>query len=86
MRKDLKDLWSLTEPYVRDAGFDLFPVAFIPPGDPLCVVAFSLRSVIEVVRHVLEDFTMAHCVNQADQPSLKRVRLFTAGYLLAYVK
>jgi ribosome maturation factor RimP len=23
MRKDLKDLWLLTEPYVRDAGFDL---------------------------------------------------------------
>jgi ribosome maturation factor RimP len=26
MRKDLKDLWSLTEPYVRDAGFDLIEV------------------------------------------------------------
>ena len=23
MRKDLKDLWLLTEPYVRDAGFEL---------------------------------------------------------------
>jgi ribosome maturation factor RimP len=28
MRKDLKDLWSLTEPYVRDAGFDLIEVTF----------------------------------------------------------
>ncbi|HTA18292.1 MAG TPA: ribosome maturation factor RimP [Polyangia bacterium] len=26
MRKDLKDLWLLTEPYVRDAGFDLIEV------------------------------------------------------------
>jgi ribosome maturation factor RimP len=26
MRKDLKDLWTLTEPYVRDAGFDLIEV------------------------------------------------------------
>jgi ribosome maturation factor RimP len=26
MRKDLKDLWMLTEPYVRDAGFDLIEV------------------------------------------------------------
>jgi len=28
MRKDLKDLWLLTEPYVRDAGFDLIEVTF----------------------------------------------------------
>jgi ribosome maturation factor RimP len=28
MRKDLKDLWLLTEPYVRDAGFDLVEVVF----------------------------------------------------------
>jgi len=28
MRKDLKDLWLLTEPYVRDAGFDLIEVVF----------------------------------------------------------
>jgi ribosome maturation factor RimP len=27
MRKDLKDLWLLTEPYVRDAGFDLIEVS-----------------------------------------------------------
>lgn len=26
MRKELKDLWLLTEPYVRDAGFDLIEV------------------------------------------------------------
>src|SRR4029078_2879950 len=26
MRKDLKDLWLLTEPYVRDAGYDLIEV------------------------------------------------------------
>ena len=26
MRKDLKDLWLLAEPYVRDAGFDLIEV------------------------------------------------------------
>jgi ribosome maturation factor RimP len=28
MRKDLKDLWLLTEPYVRDAGFELIEVTF----------------------------------------------------------
>jgi len=28
MRKELKDLWLLTEPYVRDAGFDLIEVTF----------------------------------------------------------
>jgi ribosome maturation factor RimP len=28
MRKDLQHLWSLTEPYVRDAGFDLIEVTF----------------------------------------------------------
>jgi ribosome maturation factor RimP len=28
MRKELKDLWLLTEPYVRDAGFDLIEVVF----------------------------------------------------------
>ena len=28
MRKDLQDLWSLAEPYVRDAGFDLIEVQF----------------------------------------------------------
>jgi ribosome maturation factor RimP len=28
MRKDLKDLWQLAEPYVRDAGFDLIEVTF----------------------------------------------------------
>lgn len=28
MRKDLKNLWLLTEPYVRDAGFDLIEVTF----------------------------------------------------------
>jgi ribosome maturation factor RimP len=28
MRKELKDLWLLTEPYVRDAGFDLIEVSF----------------------------------------------------------
>jgi ribosome maturation factor RimP len=26
MRKDLQDLWTLAEPYVRDAGFDLIEV------------------------------------------------------------
>jgi ribosome maturation factor RimP len=28
MRKDLQHLWSLTEPYVRDAGFELIEVTF----------------------------------------------------------
>ena len=28
MRKELKDLWLLAEPYVRDAGFDLIEVTF----------------------------------------------------------
>ena len=28
MRKDLQDLWTLAEPYVRDAGFDLIEVQF----------------------------------------------------------
>jgi ribosome maturation factor RimP len=28
MRKDLQDLWSLAEPHVRDAGFDLIEVVF----------------------------------------------------------
>jgi ribosome maturation factor RimP len=28
MRKDLQDLWLLTEPYVRDAGLDLVEVQF----------------------------------------------------------
>jgi ribosome maturation factor RimP len=28
MRKDIQDLWSLAEPYVRDAGFDLIEVQF----------------------------------------------------------
>jgi ribosome maturation factor RimP len=28
MRKDLQDLWSLAEPYVRDAGFDLIEVQY----------------------------------------------------------
>jgi ribosome maturation factor RimP len=28
MRKELKDLWTLAEPYVRDAGFDLIEVQF----------------------------------------------------------
>ena len=28
MKKELKDLWLLTEPYVRDAGFDLIEVTF----------------------------------------------------------
>jgi len=28
MRKDLQNLWSLTEPYVRDAGFELIEVTF----------------------------------------------------------
>ncbi len=26
MRKDIQDLWTLAEPYVRDAGFDLVEV------------------------------------------------------------
>jgi ribosome maturation factor RimP len=28
MRKELQDLWTLAEPYVRDAGFDLIEVQF----------------------------------------------------------
>ena len=28
MRKDLQDLWTLAEPYVRDAGFDLIEVQY----------------------------------------------------------
>jgi ribosome maturation factor RimP len=28
MRKELKDLWLLAEPYVRDAGFELIEVTF----------------------------------------------------------
>jgi ribosome maturation factor RimP len=28
MRKDIQELWSLSEPYVRDAGFDLIEVQF----------------------------------------------------------
>jgi ribosome maturation factor RimP len=28
MRKDVQDLWSLAEPHVRDAGFDLIEVVF----------------------------------------------------------
>src|SRR5262245_35830276 len=28
MRKDVKDLWLLAEPYVRDAGFDLIEVQY----------------------------------------------------------
>ena len=28
MRKDFQDLWTLAEPYVRDAGFDLIEVQF----------------------------------------------------------
>jgi ribosome maturation factor RimP len=81
MRKDLKDLWLLAEPYVRDAGFDLIEATSgreatgwvlrlfidVSPDAPAGTAAVSHDDCARVSRDVSAALDVANLISHAYQ-------------------